>query len=151
MHLVVRAVAIYVLLMVLFQIAGKRAVAQMDTFDLVLLLIISEATQQALLGEDHSFTGAAIVIVTLVSLNILLSWVRYRFQRVEMWLNEGPVILMEDGKLVPGRMRKTRVDEADILLAARQHGLERLEQIKYAILESSGSISIIPQIGRAHV
>jgi uncharacterized membrane protein YcaP (DUF421 family) len=146
MHLVGRAVAIYVLLMVLFQIAGKRSVAQMNTFDLVLLLIISEATQQALLGEDYSFTGAAIVIVTLVGLNILLSWVRYRFQRVEMWLNEGPVILVDDGKLVLGRMQKTRVDEADILLAAREkHGLERLEQIKYAILESSGSISIVPR------
>ncbi|WNG33492.1 DUF421 domain-containing protein [Archangium violaceum] len=146
MHLIGRAVAIYVLLMVLFQIAGKRSVSQMNTFDLVLLLIISEATQQALLGEDHSLTGAAIVIVTMVGLNILLSWVRYRFQRVEMWLNEGPVILVDDGRLVQNRMRKTRVDEADILLAAREkHGLERLEQIKYAILESSGSISIIPR------
>lgn len=146
MDSVLRALAIYVLLLVIFRIAGKRSLAQITTFDFVLLLVIGEATQQALLGDDFSVTNAALVIVTLVGLDIGLSLLQGRFTALGPWLDDVPLVLVEDGRMLTTRMRKARVSESDIMQAAREtQGLERMEQVKYAVLERSGGISIIPR------
>ena len=112
----------------------------------MLLLIISEATQQALLGKDYSVTNAFLVIMTLVGLDISLSLWKQRSPAVDQWLEDKPLVIVEHGKPLKERMDKERVDMGDVLAAARElQGLERLEQIKYAVLERSGGISIIPQ------
>lgn len=148
MEFVLRALAIYFFLLIIFSIAGKRAVSEMDTFDLILLLIISEATQNALVGQTYSVTSALILIVTLVATEVLMSWLKYKKPRLEKILEGGPVIILEDGKLIKERAKKEFVDEKDILNSARQnYGLQRLDQIKYAVLEMSGKISIIPKDG----
>jgi uncharacterized membrane protein YcaP (DUF421 family) len=146
MDAILRGAAIYIFLLLVFRLTGKRALAQITTFDFVLLLIISETTQQALVGKDYSLTGAALLIMTLVVLDLALSLVKQRshwFQR----LTEGaPLVILENGKPLKERMSKLRIDEGDILQAAREsQGLERLEQIKYAVLERSGGITVIPQ------
>ena len=146
MDSVVRALAIYAVLLLIFRIAGKRSLAQITTFDFVLLLVIGEATQQALLGDDFSVTNAALVIVTLVGVDIGLSLLQGRFVWLGRWLDDVPLVLVEDGRMLTPRMEKSRVSESDILQAAREkQGLERMEQIKYAVLERSGGISIIPR------
>ena len=146
MDSVLRGLAVYGFLLIVFRVAGKRALADMTTFDFVLLLIISEATQQALIDDDNSMTNALLVITTLVGANIALSLLKQRSPYLERWLEGAPLILLEDGQLFRDRMRQARVDEQDILQAARLlHGLERLDQIKYAVLERSGGISIIPR------
>lgn len=146
MDAVIRALAIYVILMLVFRISGKRSLAQITTFDFVLILVIGEATQQALLGNDFSLTNAFLVIVTLVGLDIGMSLVKQRSKTIEKWLDSVPVVIIEEGKLLQDRMDKARIDEADILSRAREyHGLERLDQIKYAVLERSGGITIIPK------
>jgi len=148
MDSVLRALAIYIILLVVFRIAGKRSLSQITTFDFVLLLVIGEATQQALLGEDFSITNAFVVIITLFVLDIGLSLLKRRSRPLEKWLDSGPLIIVEDGKPIQERLRKSRVDESDILEAAREmQGLERIEQIKYAVLERSGKNSIIPKPG----
>ncbi|MBA3337135.1 MAG: DUF421 domain-containing protein [Chloroflexia bacterium] len=148
MDSVLRALAIYIILLVVFRIAGKRSLSQITTFDFVLLLVIGEATQQALLGEDFSITNAFVVIITLFVLDIGLSLLKRRSRPLEKWLDSGPLIIVEDGKPIQERLRKSRVDESDILEAAREmQGLERIEQIKYAVLERIGKISIIPKPG----
>ncbi|MCL4760492.1 MAG: DUF421 domain-containing protein [Burkholderiales bacterium] len=148
MDAVVRALAIYALLIVVFRIAGQRAIAQITTFDFVLLLVIGEATQQALLGDDFSITHAAIVIVTLVGLDIVLGEAKTRWRGLRTLLDGGPVILVEDGRPIAHRMRRARVDASDILSAARvKHGLRRMEDVRYAVLEASGDIAIIPRDG----
>jgi uncharacterized membrane protein YcaP (DUF421 family) len=145
MEFVFRAVFIYFFLLVVFSIAGKRSLSQIDTFDFVLLLIISEATQQALIGQDYSLTTAAVVIVTLVGSELIMSFLKSRWTVIEKVTNGGPLVIVENGKIHRDRMCKEMVGEEDILLAARQyHGLERMDQIKYAILESGGEISIVP-------
>jgi uncharacterized membrane protein YcaP (DUF421 family) len=150
MDAVLRAAAIYVVLLVVFRIAGQRSIAQITTFDFVLLLVIGEATQQALLGKDFSLTHATIVIVTLVGIDILLSHVKSKWNHVEKLLDGTPVILVDDGKVLGERLRRTRVDEADIMSAARtKHGLERLDDVRYAVLETNGDISIVPKRGRS--
>lgn len=146
MDTVVRAFAIYAVLLVLFRISGRRTLSQMTTFDFVLLLIIGGATQQALLGEDFSLTNAFLVIVTLLSVDIGLSLVKARLPRLEKLIDGVPMIIVENGRPLHDRMRKSRVDESDVLEAARQlQGLERLDQIKFAVVEVSGGITIIPK------
>ncbi|WP_119462739.1 DUF421 domain-containing protein [Rhodospirillaceae bacterium SYSU D60014] len=146
MDAVLRAFAIYAVLLVLFRISGRRTLSQMTTFDFVLLLIIGEATQQALLGEDFSLTNAFLVIMTLLAIDIGLSLVKQRSKTAEKLIDGVPMIIVENGRLLHDRMRKSRIDEADVLEAARRlQGLERLDQIKFAVVEVSGGITVIPK------
>jgi uncharacterized membrane protein YcaP (DUF421 family) len=146
MDAVFRAAIVYIFLLVILRLAGKRTLAQVTAFDFVLLLIISEATQQALIDDDNSMTNAAIVITTLVGLNILMSLLKQRSKFIERLLEDIPLVIIADGKPLQDRMDKARVDMDDVLDAAREsHGLERLDQIKHAVLERSGKISIIPR------
>ena len=148
MDSVLRAAAIYIGLMIIMRFAGKRSLAQITTFDFVLLLIISEATQQAMLGQDFSVTNALIVIITLVMLDIGLSFLKRGSKTVDKLLEDVPLVIVEDGVLLKDRMAKARVDEQDVMTAARHlQGIERLDQIRYAVLERSGGISIIPKQG----
>ena len=145
MDAVLRAVAIYVVILVMVRISGSRSLSQMTPFDFVLLLIVAEASQQALLGEDFSVTTAAIVITTLVGIDVGLSFLKQRSPRLERILDSSPVILVENGSPLRERMDQVRIDEMDILAAARlSQGLERMDQIKYAVLERNGALSIIP-------
>ena len=146
MDTVIRSTAVYGILLVIFRLAGKRAVAQTTTFDLVLLLIISEAAQQGLVGDDRSLTTAVVVIVTLMGLDIVLSILKQRSLVMDRLIDGMPLVIVEDGRPLLDRMERERVDESDVLAAARQHqGLERMDQIKYAVLERSGGISIVPR------
>lgn len=146
MESVLRALAIYLVLMLLMRLAGKRSLANISSFDLVLLLVISEATQQALLGDDFSATTAIIVITTLVAVDRLSDYLGFRFPTFSKATESKPMILVQDGEPLKHRLRRVHVNESDILQSARQsQGLERMEQIKYAVLETSGGISIIPR------
>jgi len=146
MEMILRAVAIYLILLVVFKIAGRRALLQMTSFDLILLLIISEATQQALLGEDFSVTGAMLTIITLVVVDMLFGMVKKYISGAESAIDGSPVILVVHGELQNEKLKKVDVSCDDILVSARQnHGITTLEEIKYAILERNGHISIIPE------
>lgn len=145
MDAVLRATAMYLLLLTVFRVSGRRMLAELTTFDFVLLLIIGEATQQALLGEDFSFINAMLVIVTLVTLEIVLSLLKGWAPFLGKLLDGTPMIVVDHGRPLRERMHKARIDEEDILEAARRlQGIERLDQIKYAVLEVSGGISVIP-------
>lgn len=145
MDMVLRALAIYLILLIVFKIAGRRTLLQMTSFDLILLLIISEATQQALLGEDFSVTGAMLTIITLVVIDILFGYLKKMIPGAEQIIDGPPVILVADGIADEEKLKKVSVSRDDILVAARQnHGILELQKIKYAILERNGHISIIP-------
>ena len=145
MESVFRALFIYSVLMVLFRLTGKRSLGQITTFDFVLLLIISEAIQNGMVGTSYSITNALVLVVTLVTVDVALSLVKRRSRRLEQFLDGTPIVIVEDGRPLRDRMDKERVDESDVLSAARREGLERMSQIKYAVLERNGQISIIPR------
>ncbi len=146
MEMILRAAAIYLILLVVFKIAGRRALLQMTSFDLILLLIISEATQQALLGDDFSVTGAMLTIITLVVIDMLFGLAKKYISGAESMFDGSPVILVVHGELQQEKLKKVDVSCDDILVSARQnHGIYQLEKIKYAILERNGHISIIPE------
>jgi uncharacterized membrane protein YcaP (DUF421 family) len=144
MDSVLRAGAMYLALMVLFKIAGRRSLAELTTFDFVLLMMFGEATQQALLGDDFSITNGILVIVTLIAIDVGLSLLKQRSGWVSRLIDGEPTIIVENGKLLHRRLRHARLVEADVMEAARSsQGIERLEEIKFAIIERNGKISII--------
>lgn len=148
MDAVLRALAVYGVVVVVFRISGKRTLDAVTLFDFVLLLIIAEATQQGLLGQDLSITNAALVVITLVLTDKTLGVAANRWPAVDRIANNVPLILIEDGVVHHGRVRRSNMSLDDILEAARQlHGLERMAQIKYAVLERDGTISVVPQPG----
>ncbi|HSE59236.1 MAG TPA: YetF domain-containing protein [Nitrospiraceae bacterium] len=145
MDAVIRALVVYLVLLVVFRLAGRRTLSEMTSFDFVLLLIISEATQNAMLGNDYSITNGILVIITLVGLDILFTNWKHRSAFIERWLDGLPMVIVEHGRPLKSLMDRARLDEEDVLAAARKsQGLERMEQIKYAVLEVGGGISIIP-------
>lgn len=146
MDSIIRVFAVYAFLVLVFRLSGKRTLSEASTFDLLMLLIISETTQQAMVDDDHSITHAFLLILTLVSIDVGLSLLKQRSKRVERVLDDVPLIILEDGRPIRDRMDKERVDEADVMEAARdKHGVERLDQIKYAVLERNGQITIVPK------
>jgi uncharacterized membrane protein YcaP (DUF421 family) len=142
---VLRSVAVYLFVLVAFRISGKRTLSQITTFDFILLLIIGEATQQALLGNDFSVVNAFVVIATLTKLEMVFSFVGRRIPALGRVMESLPVVVVEHGRLLRGPAEREGVTVTDILAAGREkHGLERLDQFKYAILERHGGISVVP-------
>lgn len=145
MESVLRAAAVYLFVLVVFRISGKRSMSQITTFDFILLLVIGEATQQALLGDDFSITNAWVTIGTLITLELGFSKAEGRWPTFGRVVGSLPVIIVEDGKLIELAAKQEGVTAAEILEAGREkHGLERMDQVKYAILERHGGISVIP-------
>jgi uncharacterized membrane protein YcaP (DUF421 family) len=146
MDAILGAVSVYFFLLLIFRIAGERTLASITTFDFVLLLIIAEATQQGLTGDDFSLTKSFLLVTTLIGINIGLSLLKERFPSLDKWVEGVPLVIVEDGKPLEERMKRARVDESDVLVAARERqGLQRMDQIMYAVLERTGEISIIPK------
>jgi uncharacterized membrane protein YcaP (DUF421 family) len=148
MESVIRGVVIYALLFLIFRIAGKRTLAQTSPFELVLLLIISETTQQAMVDSDHSLTNAVLLIVTLVAVSVLLSVVKHYSPAASQWLEGAPVRVQRGGDWDQEVADKARVDEYEVLSAARAtQGISRLEDIDEATIENDGKISVVPRKG----
>jgi uncharacterized membrane protein YcaP (DUF421 family) len=146
---ILRPLAVYVVLLLIFRLAGSRTLAEITTFDFVLVLIISEAVQAALIDQDHSMTNSFLLIVTLVSLNIVMSVLKQRSSRVERILDGTALVLVDRGKVHQDRLDKERVDETDVLEAARKlQGLSTLDDIEYAVLEKNGHVTVIPRKGK---
>jgi uncharacterized membrane protein YcaP (DUF421 family) len=109
------------------------------------VLILSEAIQQALIDDDNSMTNAFIIVLTMVGLDLAISEARQRWPLVARATESVPLVLMRDGVVDQRRLAKEHLDVGDILTAARREGLETIEQIKHAILEKDGSISVVPR------
>lgn len=146
MESIIRAVVLYFTLLVLFRLSGKRTMAQITPFDMILLLLISEAIQNFLVNRDHSFTNALLVVATLIGTDVALSLIKHRSPRLSRLLDDAPVVIVRDGKLLREAGDHERVDEGDVMRAARlHHGIDRMEDIRYAVLETDGQISVIPR------
>jgi uncharacterized membrane protein YcaP (DUF421 family) len=149
MDTVIRSLIIYFVLWGVLRLSGRRTLGQMTSFDLVLLLIIGGVTHRALLGENYSVTNALLVVVTLVLTDVALSLLQRQFPPLSKIFNGEPMIIVEEGRPLLGRLKRARLTAEQVLESARRyHGLERMEEIKYAILEASGEISVIPYAAR---
>ena len=148
MEPVLRAIGCYLLLLFIVRLSGKRGLAQVTIFDLVLVLLISQTVGQALIGNDSSLTTAAIITITLVVINRANDTVAHRWADMSHVLEDAPLVLIENGVVHEDRMARMKIRLDDILENGRlDEGVERLDQIKHAILERSGAISIIAKQG----
>jgi uncharacterized membrane protein YcaP (DUF421 family) len=144
MEQILRTIGIYAFMMIVFRICGKRTLKDITVFDFVLLLVLSEGVQQALTSDDFSLVNAWVIIATFLLLDVIMSLLKRRFRILDRLMDGEPIIIVRDGVPLEKRMAKERIDMEDVLEAARQNGLESMAQIKYAVLERNGSISIIP-------
>jgi uncharacterized membrane protein YcaP (DUF421 family) len=146
MDSVLRGATTYLFVWLIFRLAGKRSLAQITTFDAVLLLIISETTQAALVDNDNSMTNSFLLILTLVGLDIGLSHVRSWFPKLGQAMDGMPLVILDEQGLDDHAMRRERLDKEEILQAARQlQGLANADQIQCAVLEPGGGISVVPK------
>jgi uncharacterized membrane protein YcaP (DUF421 family) len=142
---ILRVVTIYGFLLVVFRVAGKRTVAEMTSFDLIVLLVIGDATQQGLIGDDFSVSTAVVAVSCLILIDVALGQVKNRCPSVDRVVDGAPLILIFKGEMLRERMEREGVDLDDVLEAAReQYGIKDLDEIEYAVLERHGGISVIP-------
>ena len=144
---VLRASAMYLLVMVLIRVSGKRAVGQFTPFDLVLLILIGNAVQNGINGGDNSLTGAAIMATTLIALNYGVAFVTSRSRKVEKFVEGEPVVLARNGKLFDGVLRRELVSREDFRESLRMNGVEDVSEVELALLETTGSISVVKKRG----
>ena len=142
---VLRAAILYLFVLAVVRLGGKRTLGELTAFDLVVLLIMSEAIQPALVADDTRMTSTMLIVLTFVGIDALLGFVKFKSQRASRLLDDIPSILVRDGVVNEEAMTMSHVDKDDIMEAARRRlGLESFDQIRFAILERTGGISVIP-------
>jgi uncharacterized membrane protein YcaP (DUF421 family) len=145
MDLVIRAAVVFFFIFLVTRIAGRRELSSMQPFDLILLVVIGDLVQQGITQTDESVTGALIVISTITLLSVLVSWASYRSGRVRLVTEGESIILVEDGDVIERNLRRERLTRGDLEEEARRQQVASLSDIRWAILERDGSISVIPK------
>lgn len=146
MESILRGVVTYVFLFLIFRIAGKRTLAQTTPFELVLLLIISETTQQAMVDGDESVTNAFLLIMTLVGISIGLSVLKHHSKTAGKWLDGLPVRVLREGEWDQEAADQLRVDKEEVLAAGRAtQGVPRMDAMAHATVENDGKVSVVPR------
>jgi uncharacterized membrane protein YcaP (DUF421 family) len=148
METVIRVTIVYLVIMVGLRLVGKREFSELSPMELVTLLLIPEMVSQALVREDFSLTNGIIGVATLISLVFLNSLLRQKSKRFETLIEGTPSILVQHGDFVTATMNKERVSPGDIFGAMHEVGLYQLAQVKWAVLESDGRISVVPEEGQ---
>ena len=144
-HFVLRAMAVYVLVILLIRMSGKRAVGQFTPFDLVLLILLGNAVQNGINGGDNSLTGAAIMAISLIGLNYGVAWMTSRNARAERIVEGAPVVIARNGKLFEKVLRRELISGNDFKEALRMNNVEDVSEVELALLETNGSISVVPK------
>jgi uncharacterized membrane protein YcaP (DUF421 family) len=144
-ELVLRPAAVYLALLLMLRVFGKREVGQFTLFDLVLILLVANAVQPAMTGADTSLVGGFIIIVTLIGVNLLVSTARQRIPLVARLLESQPTVIASDGHWIERAIEheEVTIDEAE--MALREHGIADVAEVEMAVLEADGSISVVPK------
>lgn len=147
-ELVLRPFVVYLVLLILLRLTGKRQVGQLSPFDLVLLLVLSNSVQNSLGGGDESLVGGLIAATTLVALNYVVGYLTYRSRAIEALAEGRPQVLIQRGKLLEDVRRSAHLSGFELEAALRQHGCETVEEVRCAVIETNGAITVIPYDGK---
>jgi uncharacterized membrane protein YcaP (DUF421 family) len=145
---ILRSVVVYLFLLLAFRFTGKRQVGSMTPFDLVVLLIISNVVQNAVIGNDNSLGGGLIGAVTILLLNWGVVELAYRFKGARRTLEGEPTLLVHNGKILQHHLEKERITHDDLEGALRKSGVVNVAEVRFAVLEENGQISVIPKSGK---
>jgi uncharacterized membrane protein YcaP (DUF421 family) len=144
---VIRSAVVYLFLLVAFRLAGKRQLGTMTAFDLVVLLVISNVVQNALIGNDNSLGGGLLGATVILVLNAIVAWVTSRSKRMERIVEHTPTILVRHGRILRENLRRERLSLPELRAALRREGIVSLRNVHYVLLEEDGHLSVIA--GRA--
>jgi len=147
MDIVFRAVFIFFVLYLLMRIIGRRELSSLEPFDLILLVVLGDAVQQGLTQDDYSLTGALLAIGTIAMLQLGVSYANFRFPRLRPLLDGEPIVVVRDGKPIERNLRRERVTLDDLTSAMRQQNIAHIDEIQWAVMETSGAISFIKKPG----
>jgi uncharacterized membrane protein YcaP (DUF421 family) len=143
MDIVLRSIVVFLFIWVLMRLVGRRELSNMQPFDLIIIIVIGDLVQQAATQQDMSVTGAILSAGTIGLLTVVFSWFSWRFPRVRPVLDGKPIVIVEDGKPLMDNMRRERVTIEELAAQARLKGIESLESVKWAVLETGGQVSFI--------
>ena len=144
LEIIIRTIAVYLVILIGLRLAGKREIGQMTVFDLVVLLLIANAVQNAMVGPDTSLVGGILAAIVLLLVNAAVAGLRLRSPRLRRLVEGTPTLLVLHGEVIPQHMRREGVDEESLLVALREHGVAEISEVEMAVLEIDGSISVIP-------
>jgi len=145
MDLVIRAAVVFFFVFLITRISGRRQLSELEPFDVILLVVLGDLVQQGITQSDESVTGVLIVISTITLLSVAVGWFSFRFGHVRLITEGEPIILIYDGELIQRNLRRERLTRGDLEEEARKQQVSSLDQIRWAILEDDGDISIIPK------
>jgi uncharacterized membrane protein YcaP (DUF421 family) len=149
-EIILRTTIVYLFLVLILRVTGKREVGQMSILELIVILVISDAVQNSMVGENTSLWGGLVAVVTLFVADNLLKFASRRSDRLRKSLEGEPRLLVRDGRILTKALKEEGVEVEDVRAAARGAGVARLDDVRLAVLETDGSISIIPMEGPAH-
>ena len=143
-NVALRTAAVYLVVLIGLRLAGKREIGQMTTFDLVVLLLLANAVQNAMVGPDTSLTGGILAAVVLLLMNAFVARLRLRWPRLRRLVEGSPTLLVPRGEVLTDRLRREGLDQETLEAALREHGVADLHDVEMAVLEVDGSISVVP-------
>lgn len=145
MDLVIRAAAVFFFIFLVTRISGRRELSSLEPFDVILLVVLGDLVQQGITQSDESVTGTLIVISTITLLSVAVGWVSFRSRKVRVVTEGEPIVLVQDGRVIERNLRRERLTRGDLEEEARRQQISSLDDIRWAILEKGGSISVIPK------
>jgi uncharacterized membrane protein YcaP (DUF421 family) len=145
MDIVIRATVAFLFVLFLTRVVGRRELSSLEPFDLIMLVMLGDLVQQGVTQNDFSVTGLVLAGGTIALLTVVVSWASFRFRVLRPALEGYPVILVQDGKTIDRNMSRNRITHEEIAAAARMQQVDKIEDIRWAVLETSGQISIIPK------
>ncbi len=145
MDIVLRGIVIFGVLYVLMRVIGRRELSSLEPFDLILLIVLGDLVQQGVTQNDFSVTGSLLASGTIAMMTLLFSWLAFRFRRLQPILEGDPVILVERGTPIERNLRRHRITLEELAAQARKQQIAFIEDIEWAVLETSGTISVIPK------
>ncbi|MFL5980346.1 MAG: DUF421 domain-containing protein [Gaiellaceae bacterium] len=143
MDIVARAIVAFVFILLLTRIVGRRELNTLEPFDLILLVTIGDLVQQGVTQNDMSITGMLLAAGTIAVLTVVFSYLPWKWQRLRPLLEGEPVILIENGKVIEKNLRRNRLTHEEIAAEARSHEIESLDDVRWGVLETNGSVSFI--------
>jgi uncharacterized membrane protein YcaP (DUF421 family) len=147
MDIALRATVIFAFVFLVTRAIGRRELASLEPFDLILLIILGDALQQGLTQDDYSVTGALLVVGTFALLQVMTSWVGFRFPKVRTVLEGEPLIVLQDGKPIARNLRRERLTLEELAEAARLQQIAHLDEVQWAVLERNGQLTFIRKTG----
>jgi uncharacterized membrane protein YcaP (DUF421 family) len=145
MDIVVRAFFAFLFVFLITRLIGRRELRSLEPFDLILLVVVGDLIQQGITQSDMSFTGAVLATGTFAVLVLVVSYLGFRFRRVQPLLDPQPMIVVQDGEVIDANLRKERMTVDELLAEARQQQIGSLADVRWAVLESNGKVSFIKQ------